>query len=131
MDDYYVEKVNRDPGDLLGSSSCMRFAEDILTSYFDLDLLIEDCGLSEREREIVNGLMEGWHMSELAEKFEYAGVSAVKKAFHEAVMKIVSRHNERWLRSMELEHRYHCKRVNELRRARQGIKHFDVQIGIK
>lgn len=67
----------------------------MLCIYADLDSLIERAGLSENERLIVDLLMKGYIIADIA---EYYGKSRqnVQILLKRAVKKIVKRNNEDW-----------------------------------
>lgn len=71
-------------------------AEPVLCTYFDLDRLIENCGLSQGQREIVSLLMDGYTLSDIAEE-SGRGLTTVDVQFRRAVEKIVQENNRLWI----------------------------------
>jgi len=70
--------------------------EDVLCIYIDLDSLIETCGLSPTEGKIVQDLMYGYTISDIAEYYKVARQTC-DTMFHRAVDKIVRENNKRWI----------------------------------
>lgn len=70
--------------------------EDILCIYIDLESLIEACGLSPTESKIVQDLMYGYSISDIAEHYKVARQTC-DTMFHRAVDKIVKENDRRWI----------------------------------
>ena len=75
-------------------------SEPILCTYIDLDHLIERCGLSPWQREIVRRLMDGYTMLDIAKLTDRA-LTTIDVQYRRAVEKIVRCNNEDWRQAME------------------------------
>ena len=112
VDTYYVAQRYADPHNILSSDGMVGFSEDILTTYFDLDALISECGLTCNEMTLVTALMDGYTVRDLVEdEGGYKCSADVFTALDLAARKIVTRNNERWETSMELAHQRRCKKT--------------------
>ena len=69
--------------------------EDVLCTYIDLDNLIDSAGLSDTERRIVDYLMQGYGISDIADVLGHARQTA-SILFDRAVEKIIARNNQVW-----------------------------------
>lgn len=69
--------------------------EDVLCIYADLDSLIERAGLTENERLIVDYLMKGYLLSDIAEHYGKSRQN-FEILLKRAVKKIVKRNNADW-----------------------------------
>ena len=79
--------------DIFTSAGIPRFSEEIITVYVSLDELIRDCGLSDRERLIVDQLMLGYSITDIADHYGLQK-STCSTLFSRAVCKITEWHNE-------------------------------------
>lgn len=70
-------------------------SEEVLTTYADLDILIDACGLSPQEQKIVGWLMEGYGLSDIANHMKIR-TAAAHEAYDNAVNKIVAESVRRW-----------------------------------
>jgi len=70
--------------------------EDIVCIYIDLDSLIESCGLTPGENRVVQNLMMGYALSDIAEHY---GVTrqTCSVLLKRAVEKIVAENDRRWM----------------------------------
>ena len=66
-----------------------------MCTFMDLDNQIETCGLSKSERQTVDMQMDGYGMSDVAERYQIA-VATVSSYQDRAVAKIVEANNKRW-----------------------------------
>ena len=114
--DKYYTSVQYGSGNVLETSGVFTFDEDILTTYFDLDALISECGLTELEMDIVTSMMEGYTVRDIVEERDYADGRAVLNRLDDAVEKIVFRNDERWSESIEKAHRRRCQKVIDKRK---------------
>jgi hypothetical protein len=87
-----------------------------LTTYFDLDALISECGLTELEMDIVTSMMDGYTVRDIVEERDYADGRAVLNRLDDAVEKIAFRNNERWAESIEKAHHRRCQKVIDKRK---------------
>lgn len=81
---------------VLSTEGVFPLEDDVLCTYIDLDVLIEACGLSQMEQKIVDWLMQGYGLTDIAEVLGYVRQTA-DTMFDRAVEKIVSENNRRWL----------------------------------
>lgn len=70
-------------------------SESILLTYVDLDWLIEHTKLSKAERAVVELVMRGWTITDIASEYEQRWES-INSYFKRAVKKIVQTNNDRW-----------------------------------
>ena len=70
-------------------------SESILLTYVDLDWLIEHTKLSRAERAVVELVMRGWTITDIASEYEQRWES-INSYFKRAVKKIVQTNNDRW-----------------------------------
>ena len=80
--------------------SCMESRESIRATYIDLDRLIESCRLSRRQREIVQLLMNGLSLTDIASERGYL-VSTVSNHLDRAAEKISAENSRRWYAKYE------------------------------
>lgn len=82
----------------LASNGVFPFSEPVLCTYIDLDILIDEAGLTKAEDKIVRWLMEGYRMNDIA---EHHGTTArhVGILFRRAVEKICEANVHRWSNS--------------------------------
>ena len=80
----------------LSSSGVFPFSEPILCTYMDLDRLIESCGQSASERKVVAWIMQGYSMTDIAERH---GTSrqTINAIFRRAVERVAEAARRRWL----------------------------------
>ena len=69
--------------------------EDVICTYLDLDSLIDGGGLSDAEKDIVQYVMQGYSISDVAEYLGQARQTA-DTVFDRAVEKVVAENNRRW-----------------------------------
>lgn len=98
-------------GNILDTSGVFTFDEDILTTYFDLDALISECGLTKTEMWIVQAMMEGYTVRDIIQDKNYADATAVFNRLDCAAEKIVTRNNERWMESIDMAHHRKCRNI--------------------
>ena len=89
----YIEKVY--PSGLLSTTGGIIFNESILAVYVDLDKLIETAPLTLRQRAIIQLLMRGYTMQDIADETG-ADRSGLSHTFARALKMMVAHHNERW-----------------------------------
>lgn len=70
--------------------------EPTLSTYIDLDLLIDTCGLSVQQQKIVSQLMNGYGMTDVAGCLNITH-QAAKVQYQRALQKIASRNEQKWL----------------------------------
>lgn len=71
------------------------FSEDIICTYADLDTLISKAKLSPGEKFVVEQMMAGYSLCDIAENYgSYA--QSYRGMLNRAVDKIVAEHNENW-----------------------------------
>lgn len=70
-------------------------SESILLTYVDLDWLIEHTKLSRAEKAVVELVMRGWTITDIASEYEQRWES-INSYFKRAVKKIVRTNNDRW-----------------------------------
>ena len=92
VDPYYVEK--HFPSGLSPSGD-MDFREPIFVTYADLDSLIESCGLSKHQRQVVDLLMLGYTKKDVAD-LRHDLQQTVEVHFNRAVRRIIKENNRRW-----------------------------------
>ena len=73
-------------------------SEPVTVTYMDLDRLIEKCGLTEREKFIVDLLMRGYTRSDIRDDTNLA-TDIISSAITSAVEKIVAMNEFEWHRS--------------------------------
>lgn len=73
-------------------------SEPVTVTYMDLDRLIEKCGLTEREKFIVDLLMRGYTRSDIRDDTNLA-TDIISSAIASAVEKIVAMNEFEWHRS--------------------------------
>lgn len=71
-------------------------SESILLTYVDLDWLIEHTKLSKAEKAVVELVMRGWTITDIASEYEQRWES-INSYFKRAVKKIVRTNNDRWV----------------------------------
>lgn len=71
-------------------------SESILLTYVDLDWLIEHTKLSKAEKAVVELVMRGWTITDIASEYEQRWES-INSYFKRAVKKIVQTNNDRWV----------------------------------
>lgn len=84
------------PSHLLSSNGGLIFNENILTVFIDLDRLIETCPLSRKQRAVVNLLMQGWTIQDIADETGRDHQS-VSRLFETAIDNLIKHHKTRWL----------------------------------
>lgn len=93
LDATYKEKVY--PNSLLSASSCPEFNENILSVYVSIDMLIDDTPLTKKQRAVIELMMRGWTIQDIAD--ETGNIkSSIKRLFDRAVLKLIEKNNERW-----------------------------------
>ena len=116
VDDYYNAVQFRTTMSPIVSDGMLIFDENILTTYIDLDTLIDECGLNDDELKVVNCLMDGMTINELARDMGMDSRSTVFLWLDTAADKIVARNDARWEETMERVHRNRCKRFIKKRK---------------
>lgn len=109
VDSYYKATQYCDTLDPVVSDGRVPFDENILTTYIDLDTLIDECGLTDDEKDLVQKLMDGYTISELTEGDDPPR-STIFLLLDSAADKIVARNDERWAEAMDSAHRARCKK---------------------
>lgn len=71
------------------------FSENVICTYSDLDVLIDNAGLSPGEAFVIGQLMAGYSLNDIAEKYGSCA-QAYRGMFNRAVDKIITEHNEQW-----------------------------------
>ena len=94
MDESFYPLLEQSANPLM-SNGVFPFSEPVLCTYIDLDMLIDEAGLSRTEYKIIRWLMEGYAMSDIA---EHHGTTArhVGILFNSAVKKICEADVQRW-----------------------------------
>lgn len=80
---------------VLATEGVFPLDEDVLCTYMDLDALIDAAGLSETEAKIVDFLMQGYGLSDIADYLGHARQTS-DTMLERAVEKIVAANNQRW-----------------------------------
>lgn len=70
-------------------------SESILLTYVDLDWLIEHTKLSRAEKAVVELMMRGWTVTDIASEYDRPQTT-ISSLFGRAVKKIVQTNNDRW-----------------------------------
>ena len=84
------------PSGLLGSNGGMIFNESITSVYVDLDRLIEESPLSKRQRAVVQLLMRGYTIQDIADTTGNSQ-SNISHIFSRAVETLSEQHFKRWV----------------------------------
>lgn len=71
--------------------------EPVFCTYLDLDDLIETCGLSVGERRVIDALMEGHTITDIAEK-NSCTKQTIEVQFRRGIRKITAQNTRNWLR---------------------------------
>lgn len=71
------------------------FSEDVVCTYADLDILISKAKLSKGERFVLDQMMAGYSLIDIANKYGSCAQS-YRGMFNRAVEKLVQEHNENW-----------------------------------
>ena len=69
--------------------------EPIICTYIDLEMLIDGCSFSQREKSILDDLMYGYTSQDIADRLSVTR-QTVDVMFKRAVKKIVEENNRRW-----------------------------------
>ena len=69
--------------------------EPIICTYIDLEMLIDACNFSSRERLVLDDLMYGYNSQDIADSLAVAR-QTIDVIFKRAVKKIVEENNRRW-----------------------------------
>lgn len=93
LDRSYSEKIY--PSGLFSATGGIVFNESILSVYVDLDRLIETAPLTNKQRAVVNLLMRGWTIQDIADDTG-RDKSNISHIFSRAIKILVHHHNERW-----------------------------------
>lgn len=93
LDVGYKERVY--PSGTLSSSGGLIFNENILTVFIDLDRLIEDSDLSKKQNAVIQMLMRGWTVQDIADECStsHQRISAI---FSRALDAMIECHKKRW-----------------------------------
>lgn len=89
----YIEKAY--PSDPLTSTGGMIFNESILAVYIDLDRLIETAPLTGKQLAVINLLMRGYTIQDIADETGN-DQSNISHIFARALKMLVAHHVERW-----------------------------------
>lgn len=95
MDRAYAMKLGSDS--LLECSGTSDIAEPILCTYMDLDRLIEDSGMTQEQRIVIDLIMQGWTEMDIAQA-RGCSRQAVCRLFRDGVERIVEANNAKWAR---------------------------------
>lgn len=97
LDKSYKEKIY--PSGILSPTGGIVFNEQILSVYVDLDRLIEDCPLSKKQRAVIELLMRGYTIQDIAEETnrDHSNISHI---YARALNALVETHNRRWQQVM-------------------------------
>ena len=82
-------------------------SEPITVTYLDLDRLIDTCGMSESQRQVVAMLMQGYSKSDIAE-MSHSTTDAVEKVLVRAIEKIIDQNEYEWHRSIAKQRKEMC-----------------------
>ena len=80
---------------MLTTDGVFALNEDVLCIYADLDSLIERCGLSDQERLIVDLMMKGYLLTDIAEHYGKTR-QTFETLLKRAIKKIVKQNNADW-----------------------------------
>lgn len=93
LDRSYMEKVY--PSGLLSSAGGIIFNENILSVYVDLDRMIQRAPLTKGQRTVINLLMKGWTIQDIAEETGRDKTN-ISHIFSRALNTLSGFHFERW-----------------------------------
>lgn len=79
----------------MASARMIDMNEPVLSTYIDLDRLIDGCGLSAQQRMIVDMLMRGYSFEDIAELKECTD-QTIRVQFRRSVHKIVKQNDKLW-----------------------------------
>lgn len=82
---------------MLETAGISLFSEPIICVYVDLEALINKCHFSPTERRIIDDLMYGYTMTDVAEML-HVTKQTVNSALNRAVAKICEENNKNWER---------------------------------
>lgn len=80
---------------LMGATEMAVMDEPVFLTYVDLDRLIEQCGLSNLQRSVVNALMEGYYITDCADMLSIQKQAAIIH-LNRAVEKITAQNDKSW-----------------------------------
>ena len=80
---------------IFGTDGVNLGGEPIICTYIDLESLVDACGFSQKEREILDDLMYGYTSQDIADRMSVAR-QTVDVIFKRAIKKIVDENNRRW-----------------------------------
>lgn len=80
---------------MFAASGALPISEPVLVTYIDLDRLIATCGLSTLQRQVVDLLMEGYGIRDIAERLATTE-KACNVHLSRAVSKIARKNNANW-----------------------------------
>lgn len=89
----YIERAY--PSGILSTTGGMIFNESILAVYIDLDRLIETAPLTGKQVAVINLLMRGYTIQDIADETGN-DQSNISHIFARALKMLVSHHKERW-----------------------------------
>lgn len=93
LDRSYIEKVY--PSGLLSTTGGIIFNENILSVYVDLDRMIERAPLTKGQRLVIDLLMRGWTIQDIADETKWNKTN-VSHIFSRALKTLSDVHYERW-----------------------------------
>lgn len=93
LDRSYIEKVY--PSGLLSSCGGIIFNEQIISVYVDLDRLIETSPLTKKQRAVIELLMRGYTIQDIAEETNNLQ-SNISHIFARAIAVMINQHKKRW-----------------------------------
>ena len=97
LDASYIEKIY--PSGTFFSSGTIVFNESVLAVYVDLDRLIESSGLTAKQRGVINLLMRGYSIQDIADETGKEQ-SAISHLLRRSLEKMSRTHEERWRQVM-------------------------------
>ena len=96
VDKSYYPLIEPTPNPLL-SNGVFPFSEPVLCAYIDLDMLIAEAGLTKAESKIVNWLMQGYGVKDIADHYGTTS-KHVLLLLKSASEKISDKNNERGIK---------------------------------
>lgn len=93
LDPAYSEKMF--PSFPLSNCGVTDFYEVVIATYIDLETLIEGAGLTEKQKKVVDLLMLGWSLNDIADESK-EDLSNMQHIFKRAVQAICKEHDRKW-----------------------------------
>lgn len=84
-------------GNPLETDGAVPMSEPITVTYLDLESLIDGCGLTEAQHAVVEMLMQGWSLQDIAD-VSHCEEKEVAGALTASVRMIVEENKRRWTR---------------------------------